>query len=94
MFPAQGDTVIASFTMTIRRRRLASGAAILSNHAAGVVVGKSRHSDRDAEELLASFKIGLRSLEFFQPDIFERQPVGGLLWAAIQLECHEARGAI
>ena len=51
-----GDTVIASFTMTIAAGGSPVEAAIISNHAAGVVVGKVGTATVTQEELLASFK--------------------------------------
>jgi D-beta-D-heptose 7-phosphate kinase/D-beta-D-heptose 1-phosphate adenosyltransferase len=50
-----GDTVIATFTLTIAAGGSPVEAAILSNHAAGVVVGKVGTATVGAEELLASF---------------------------------------
>jgi D-beta-D-heptose 7-phosphate kinase/D-beta-D-heptose 1-phosphate adenosyltransferase len=51
-----GDTVIASFTMAIAAGASPVEAAIISNHAAGVVVGKIGTATLTQEELLASFK--------------------------------------
>ncbi|MGN6385249.1 MAG: D-glycero-beta-D-manno-heptose-7-phosphate kinase [Verrucomicrobiota bacterium] len=51
-----GDTVIASFTMAIAAGASPVEAAIISNHAAGVVVGKLGTATLTQEELLASFK--------------------------------------
>lgn len=51
-----GDTVIASFTMAIAAGAAPREAAILSNHAAGVVVGKVGTATVNPEELVASFK--------------------------------------
>ena len=51
-----GDTVIASFTMAIAAGASPLEAAILSNHAAGVVVGKVGTAVVTPEELLASFR--------------------------------------
>src|SRR3954463_2665134 len=51
-----GDTVIATFTMTIAAGGSPLEAAIISNHAAGVVVGKVGTATVTPEELLASFK--------------------------------------
>ena len=51
-----GDTVIASFTMAIAAGASPLEAAILSNHAAGVVVGKVGTATVSPEELVASFK--------------------------------------
>ena len=51
-----GDTVIASFTLAIAAGASPIEAAIISNHAAGVVVGKVGTATVTPEELLASFK--------------------------------------
>jgi D-beta-D-heptose 7-phosphate kinase/D-beta-D-heptose 1-phosphate adenosyltransferase len=51
-----GDTVIASFTLAIAGGASPVEAAIFSNHAAGIVVGKVGTAVATAEELLASFK--------------------------------------
>ena len=51
-----GDTVIASFTLAIAAGASPLEAAILSNHAAGIVVGKIGTATVAPEELLASFK--------------------------------------
>jgi D-beta-D-heptose 7-phosphate kinase/D-beta-D-heptose 1-phosphate adenosyltransferase len=50
-----GDTVIASFTLAIAAGASPSEAAVLSNHAAGCVVGKVGTATVAPEELLASF---------------------------------------
>src|SRR5688572_10265450 len=50
-----GDTVIASFTLAIAAGGSPVEAAILSNHAAGIVVGKVGTATVGAEELAASF---------------------------------------
>lgn len=50
-----GDTVIASFTLAIAAGASPLEAAIFSNHAAGVVVGKMGTATVTAAELLASF---------------------------------------
>ncbi|HEY4951854.1 MAG TPA: D-glycero-beta-D-manno-heptose-7-phosphate kinase [Verrucomicrobiae bacterium] len=50
-----GDTVIASFTLAIAAGASPVEAAILSNHAAGIVVGKIGTATTSPEELLASF---------------------------------------
>jgi D-beta-D-heptose 7-phosphate kinase/D-beta-D-heptose 1-phosphate adenosyltransferase len=50
-----GDTVIASFTLAIAAGATPLEAAIISNHAAGVVVGKVGTATVTPEELLASF---------------------------------------
>lgn len=51
-----GDTVIATFTLAIAAGASPIEAAILSNHAAGIVVGKIGTATVTPEELLASFK--------------------------------------
>jgi D-beta-D-heptose 7-phosphate kinase/D-beta-D-heptose 1-phosphate adenosyltransferase len=51
-----GDTVIATFTLAVAAGASPMEAAILSNHAAGVVVGKVGTATVTPEELLASFK--------------------------------------
>ncbi|MBM3833858.1 MAG: carbohydrate kinase [Verrucomicrobia bacterium] len=51
-----GDTVIATFTMAIAAGASPIEAAIFSNHAAGVVVGKIGTATVSPSELLASFK--------------------------------------
>jgi D-beta-D-heptose 7-phosphate kinase/D-beta-D-heptose 1-phosphate adenosyltransferase len=51
-----GDTVIASFTMAIAAGATPLEAAIISNHAAGVVVGKIGTATVSQDELLSSFK--------------------------------------
>jgi D-beta-D-heptose 7-phosphate kinase/D-beta-D-heptose 1-phosphate adenosyltransferase len=51
-----GDTVIATFTLAIAAGASPVEAAILSNHAAGIVVGKVGTATVTAEELIASFK--------------------------------------
>lgn len=51
-----GDTVIATFTMAIAGGAAPIEAAILSNHAAGVVVGKIGTATLTPAELLASFE--------------------------------------
>ncbi len=50
-----GDTVIASYTLAICAGASAVEAAIFSNHAAGVVVGKRGTATVSPEELIASF---------------------------------------
>ena len=50
-----GDTVIATFTLAIAAGASPLEAAILSNHAAGVVVGKVGTATVSPEELLQSF---------------------------------------
>ena len=50
-----GDTVIASFTLAIAAGASPTEAAVMSNHAAGVVVGKVGTATVAPEELLASF---------------------------------------
>jgi D-glycero-beta-D-manno-heptose-7-phosphate kinase len=51
-----GDTVIATFTLAIAAGASPMEAAILSNHAAGIVVGKVGTAITTPEELIASFK--------------------------------------
>jgi D-beta-D-heptose 7-phosphate kinase/D-beta-D-heptose 1-phosphate adenosyltransferase len=51
-----GDTVIASFTLAVAAGASPLEAAIISNHAAGVVVGKVGTATVAPEELLASFR--------------------------------------
>jgi D-beta-D-heptose 7-phosphate kinase/D-beta-D-heptose 1-phosphate adenosyltransferase len=51
-----GDTVIASFTLAIAAGASPVEAAILSNHAAGVVVGKIGTATVAPEELRSSFR--------------------------------------
>lgn len=55
-----GDTVIATFTLAIAAGASPLEAAVLSNHAAGVVVGKVGTATASPEELLESFKRGLQ----------------------------------
>jgi len=50
-----GDTVIATFTLAIAAGASPLEAAILSNHAAGIVVGKIGTATTSPEELLKSF---------------------------------------
>jgi len=50
-----GDTVIATFTLAIAAGASPIEAAILSNHAAGIVVGKIGTATTTQEELLKSF---------------------------------------
>jgi D-glycero-beta-D-manno-heptose-7-phosphate kinase len=51
-----GDTVIASFTLAIAAGASPTEAAMFSNHAAGVVVGKVGTAVVTGQELLASFR--------------------------------------
>jgi D-beta-D-heptose 7-phosphate kinase/D-beta-D-heptose 1-phosphate adenosyltransferase len=51
-----GDTVIATFTLAVAAGASPLEAAIISNHAAGIVVGKTGTATVAPEELLASFK--------------------------------------
>ncbi len=51
-----GDTVIATFTMAIAAGASPVEAALVSNHAAGIVVGKIGTATVVPEELVASFK--------------------------------------
>jgi rfaE bifunctional protein kinase chain/domain len=53
-----GDTVIATFTLAIAAGASPVEAAILSNHAAGIVVGKVGTATTTPEELLKSFSHG------------------------------------
>ena len=53
-----GDTVIASFTLAIAAGASPIEAALISNHAAGVVVGKVGTATVPPSELLASLKQG------------------------------------
>ena len=50
-----GDTVIAVFTLAVAAGASPVEAAILSNHAAGIVVGKVGTATTAPQELLASF---------------------------------------
>jgi len=50
-----GDTVIATFTLAVAAGASPLEAAILSNHAAGIVVGKIGTATTSPEELLRSF---------------------------------------
>jgi D-beta-D-heptose 7-phosphate kinase/D-beta-D-heptose 1-phosphate adenosyltransferase len=51
-----GDTVIATFTLAIASGASPLEAAIISNHAAGIVVGKIGTATVNADELLESFR--------------------------------------
>lgn len=51
-----GDTVIATFTLAVAAGASPIEAAILSNHAAGVVVGKMGTATVTLQELMGSFK--------------------------------------
>jgi rfaE bifunctional protein kinase chain/domain len=51
-----GDTVIATFTLAIAAGASPLEAAIVSNHAAGIVVGKVGTATASPEELLKSFR--------------------------------------
>jgi len=53
-----GDTVIASFTLAVVGGASPLEAAILSNHAAGIVVGKIGTATVAPEELVGSFRRG------------------------------------
>lgn len=53
-----GDTVIATFTLAIAAGASPVEAAIISNHAAGIVVGKVGTATASVEELLESFNHG------------------------------------
>jgi D-beta-D-heptose 7-phosphate kinase/D-beta-D-heptose 1-phosphate adenosyltransferase len=50
-----GDTVIATFTLAIAAGASPVEAALISNHAAGIVVGKIGTATVVPEELVASF---------------------------------------
>ena len=50
-----GDTVIATFTLAVATGASPLEAAILSNHAAGIVVGKVGTATTNAPELIKSF---------------------------------------
>jgi D-beta-D-heptose 7-phosphate kinase/D-beta-D-heptose 1-phosphate adenosyltransferase len=50
-----GDTVIATFTLAIAAGASPIEAAIISNHAAGIVVGKIGTATTTPDELLKSF---------------------------------------
>ena len=51
-----GDTVIATFTLAVAAGASPLEAAIISNHAAGIVVGKAGTATVTPDELLASFR--------------------------------------
>ena len=51
-----GDTVIATFTLAVAAGASPLEAAIISNHAAGIVVGKAGTATVAPDELLASFR--------------------------------------
>jgi rfaE bifunctional protein kinase chain/domain len=51
-----GDTVIATFTLAVAAGASPLEAAIVANHAAGIVVGKVGTATTSPEELLASFE--------------------------------------
>jgi D-glycero-beta-D-manno-heptose-7-phosphate kinase len=50
-----GDTVIATFTLAIAGGASPTEAAIMANHAAGIVVGKLGTATASPEELIQSF---------------------------------------
>jgi D-beta-D-heptose 7-phosphate kinase/D-beta-D-heptose 1-phosphate adenosyltransferase len=52
-----GDTVIATFTLAIAAGASPLEAALVANHAAGIVVGKIGTATTSREELLASFEV-------------------------------------
>jgi rfaE bifunctional protein kinase chain/domain len=52
-----GDTVIATFTLAIAAGASPLEAAVISNHAAGIVVGKIGTATVSPDELLASFNV-------------------------------------
>jgi D-beta-D-heptose 7-phosphate kinase/D-beta-D-heptose 1-phosphate adenosyltransferase len=51
-----GDTVIASFTLAVAAGASPAEAAVFSNHAAGVVVGKVGTATAHPEEIIESFR--------------------------------------
>ena len=51
-----GDTVIALFTLAVAAGASPLEAAVIANHAAGIVVGKIGTATVASEELLASFR--------------------------------------
>ncbi len=53
-----GDTVIATFTLAIAAGASPMEAAVISNHAAGIVVGKVGTATASVEEVLKSFNHG------------------------------------
>ena len=53
-----GDTVIATFTMAIAAGASPVEAAVVSNHAAGIVVGKLGTATVTPDELIRTFKAG------------------------------------
>jgi D-beta-D-heptose 7-phosphate kinase/D-beta-D-heptose 1-phosphate adenosyltransferase len=53
-----GDTVIATLAASVAAGASLTEAAMLANHAAGIVVGKIGTATASAEELLASFRAG------------------------------------
>jgi rfaE bifunctional protein kinase chain/domain len=53
-----GDTVIATFTLAVAAGASPVEAAILSNHAAGIVVGKVGTATTTPDELIESFRRG------------------------------------
>ena len=50
-----GDTVVATLALALAAGATLAEAAVLANHAAGIVVGKFGPATVTAEELLASF---------------------------------------
>ncbi|HKG12980.1 MAG TPA: D-glycero-beta-D-manno-heptose-7-phosphate kinase [Pyrinomonadaceae bacterium] len=56
-----GDTVIATLAASIAAGATLAEAAMLANHAAGIVVGKIGTATASADELLASFRPGALS---------------------------------
>ena len=55
---AAGDTVISAFTLFHAAGATDREAAVISNQAAGIVVGKAGTATTDPAEIAASFKIG------------------------------------
>jgi D-glycero-beta-D-manno-heptose-7-phosphate kinase len=54
-----GDSVIATMALALAAGARPSEAAVLANHAAGVVVGKLGTAEASADEVLAAFERGL-----------------------------------
>ena len=53
-----GDTVISAFTLYHAAGATDREAAVISNQAAGIVVGKAGTATTDPAEIAASFKLG------------------------------------
>jgi D-beta-D-heptose 7-phosphate kinase/D-beta-D-heptose 1-phosphate adenosyltransferase len=58
-----GDTVIAALGLAMASRATLREAAVIANHAAGVVVGKVGTATVSRQELLAALKDGVRTKE-------------------------------